>query len=238
MTQQLLSPDWVAEATRRHVDNPNEPNPDWRQGYGFQFWMSRHGYRGDGAYGQFCIVLPEQDLVIATTADTQNMQGILDAVWAHLVPAVGEPLPDQPADAALAARLEAAELAPLEADPEPADPEKWTGREFVVTPDPEGPAGLTGVRLRRDDQGWDLELLDVAGPVLGRVGAGRWEIDEEAAPIAITGGWVGDRFRAAVIFLETPHRLLVECAGDTATARWRTVPLHGLPLDRMAVPRR
>jgi CubicO group peptidase (beta-lactamase class C family) len=56
----LLSEAWVAEATSVQVANPDESNPDWRQGYGFQFWMARHGFRGDGAYGQFCIVLPEQ----------------------------------------------------------------------------------------------------------------------------------------------------------------------------------
>jgi hypothetical protein len=31
-------------------------NVDWQQGYGYQFWISRHGYRGDGAFGQFCLV--------------------------------------------------------------------------------------------------------------------------------------------------------------------------------------
>ena len=86
--RQLLDPAWVDQATRTQVENPREPNPDWRQGYGFQFWMARHGYRGDGAFGQFCIVLPEADLVIATTAQTLDMQGILDAVWAHIVPAI------------------------------------------------------------------------------------------------------------------------------------------------------
>ena len=39
--------------------------PDWSQGYGFQLWMSRHGYRGDGAFGQYMVVLPEQDAVVA-----------------------------------------------------------------------------------------------------------------------------------------------------------------------------
>ena len=67
---------------------------DWQQGYGFQFWMSRHGYRGDGAYGQFCLVLPEQDVVIAMTSETEEMQEILNLVWEHLLPAFGpEPLP-------------------------------------------------------------------------------------------------------------------------------------------------
>ena len=47
--------------------------------------MSRHGYRGDGAFGQFCVVLPEQDAVIAMTAGTEAMQAVLDAVWEHLL---------------------------------------------------------------------------------------------------------------------------------------------------------
>src|SRR6185436_14258624 len=72
--RQLLDPSWVAEATSQRVDNPNEENPDWSQGYGFQFWMARHGYRGDGAFGQFCCVLPEQDVVVATTCATEEMQ--------------------------------------------------------------------------------------------------------------------------------------------------------------------
>ncbi|HTA10596.1 MAG TPA: serine hydrolase domain-containing protein, partial [Streptosporangiaceae bacterium] len=56
---QLIPGEWVEQATSTQIGNPGEPNPDWRQGYGFQFWMSRHGYRGDGAFGQFCVVLPE-----------------------------------------------------------------------------------------------------------------------------------------------------------------------------------
>ena len=56
----LLSEEWVAEATRLQIESPNEPNPDWRQGYGFQFWMARHGYRGDGAHGQFALYFPNK----------------------------------------------------------------------------------------------------------------------------------------------------------------------------------
>ena len=114
--QRLLSEEWVAEATRIQVENPNEPNPDWRRGYGFQFWMARHGYRGDGAYGQFCVVLPEQDAVIATTAGTENMQGILDAVWTDLLPAMTATTVDpSPVADQLAARLDGLQLAAFQA---------------------------------------------------------------------------------------------------------------------------
>ena len=45
------------------------------------------GIRGDGAFGQFCIVFPEQDAVIAITADTKDMQAELNVVWDKLLPA-------------------------------------------------------------------------------------------------------------------------------------------------------
>ena len=86
---QLLPREWVAEATRSHVSNAGESNPDWAQGYGFQFWMARHGYRGDGAYGQFSVVLPEHDVVLALTGQSLDMQAVLDAAWTHLLPAFG-----------------------------------------------------------------------------------------------------------------------------------------------------
>src|SRR3712207_6080306 len=70
---QLLPESWVAEATSVQVETAGcQPNRDWEQGYGFQFWKSTHGYRGDGAFGQFCRVLPEHDVVIATTAGTDE----------------------------------------------------------------------------------------------------------------------------------------------------------------------
>lgn len=84
--ERLLPESWVAEATRVQIANAGGmPGDDWQLGYGFKFWMSRHGYRGDGAFGQFCIVLPEHDAVIATTADTWDMQTVLNLVWEHLL---------------------------------------------------------------------------------------------------------------------------------------------------------
>ena len=53
----LLPEGWVETATEKHISNGDNPNNDWNQGYGFQFWRCRHkAYRGDGAFGQFCIV--------------------------------------------------------------------------------------------------------------------------------------------------------------------------------------
>ena len=96
-------------ATSQQVANGERPGQsDWNQGYGFQFWCCRHAaFRGDGMNGQFCIVLPEQDAVLAITANTNDMQGELNLVWDKLLPALGEqPLADNPdAQAQLAATL-------------------------------------------------------------------------------------------------------------------------------------
>ncbi len=89
--RQLLPTKWVEVATSKQVENDKAPsgkNPDWRQGYGFQFWRCQNNaYRGDGRDGQICLVLPEHDAVIAITAQTGNMQGQLDLVWEKLLPA-------------------------------------------------------------------------------------------------------------------------------------------------------
>ena len=82
---------WVEAATSKQVENEKgdaTTKSDWQQGYGYQFWQCTHkAFRGDGANGQFCIVLPEQDAVIAITADTGNMQKQLDVIWEKLLPA-------------------------------------------------------------------------------------------------------------------------------------------------------
>jgi CubicO group peptidase (beta-lactamase class C family) len=91
---QLLPADWVELASSKQVENGSNPDSDWNQGYGFQFWRCRHNaYRGDGKDGQFCIVLPEQDAVVVLTANTGDMQAELNIVWDKLLPALGdEPL--------------------------------------------------------------------------------------------------------------------------------------------------
>ncbi len=87
-SRQIVPQDWVELATTKQVSNGSDPTKDWDQGYGFQFWRCRHNaFRGDGANGQFCIVLPDQDAVVAITADTRDMQAELNVVWDKLLPA-------------------------------------------------------------------------------------------------------------------------------------------------------
>ncbi len=100
--KQLIPRKWVEQATSEQISTVDEAHgkigPDWHQGYGYQFWRCRHhAFRADGAGGQFIVVMPDQDAVMAITAETGNMQGELDAVWNYLLPAFeAKPLPADP----------------------------------------------------------------------------------------------------------------------------------------------
>jgi CubicO group peptidase (beta-lactamase class C family) len=246
---QLIRAEWAAEATSKQVANPAEPNPDWRQGYGFQFWMSRHGYRGDGAFGQFCVVVPEQDAVIVTTAYTLDMQAVLDAMWTHLLPGLGTVAPGaESVHGQLSARLARLELPASPGGPAPADWGPWASGPFPVTA---GPAGaqvqpfLTSVEAAPRDGGWQISLIEAASSLTVPVGAGAWAVSDhadsqgETIPVAASGGWLDDRtLRAEIIFLETPHRMDITCAlpGRTAEAVWRHPPLSPSKLQHLHCP--
>lgn len=89
--QQLLRAEWIDEATCKQIENgaPDQPENDWGQGYGYQFWRCRSDlYRGDGAFGQYCIVMPEQDAVLAINSSLSNMQLPLNHVMEFLLPGI------------------------------------------------------------------------------------------------------------------------------------------------------
>lgn len=232
--EQLLDAAWVDQATRSHIDNAQQgENPDWQQGYGFQFWMARHGYRGDGAYGQFCIVLPEHDAVLAMTGQSVDMQAVLDAAWRHLLPAMSG-AGDPHAQAELAERLEAAALPPVAGDGFGGPP-----RTFAVGAGNAVP-GITEVVVAPDGDAITVTVHDGGAPIDMSAGIGRWL--ERDGVLASAGATSSGVVEIEAIFIETPHRLRIECrpessAAGTFIARWITEPLHPLPLAQMRMPR-
>ncbi len=118
--KQLIPAAWIEQATSKHVPNDQESHSkigiDWQQGYGFQFWRCTHNaFRGDGASGQLCVVIPDQDMVVAITAQTGEFHREMNAIWDNLLPAGGaEGFPE---DAASQERLKQA-IANLVAHPE------------------------------------------------------------------------------------------------------------------------
>ena len=86
--KQILNPAWVKEATSYQTSS-QEGNGDWAQGYGYQFWRCKPGfYRGDGAFGQYCIVMPEQDVVLAVTSESWDMQKSMTICWENILPGI------------------------------------------------------------------------------------------------------------------------------------------------------
>lgn len=81
MGRRLLSEHWVRTASSPVSDNSCNGTPDWCAGYGYQFWINaREGFRGDGAWGQLCVVLPERNMVFALQTELGNMQDEMDAL--------------------------------------------------------------------------------------------------------------------------------------------------------------
>ncbi|WP_439691610.1 serine hydrolase domain-containing protein [Curtobacterium sp. SP.BCo] len=218
--ERILDEDWVDQATRTQVENPQESNPDWSQGYGFQFWMARHGFRGDGAYGQFCVVLPEHDVVLALTGQSLDMQAVLDAAWQHLLPALDAADVDAAGDTGLEARLASLGL-----------PAVAGGRlPDLAAAGPFAGDGIDALAFTRDGDRWRASI-DVDGGTLSvPVGEGEWAID---GALAASGAADPDgTVRVDVRFVETPHllHLRVDPTTGTASAAWATQPLHDGPL--------
>lgn len=218
--ERILDEDWVAAATSTQVANPDEGNPDWSQGYGFQFWMARHGFRGDGAYGQFCVVLPDLEVVLALTGQSLDMQAVLDAAWQHLLPAVDAADVDAAGDSGLEARLASLGL-----------PAVAGGRlPDLAVAGPFRGDGIDGLAFTRDGARWRA-TLDVDGGTLSvPVGEGEWAVD---GPLAGSGAVAPDgTVLVDVRFVESPHlaHLRIDLASGTATASWVTQPLHDGPL--------
>jgi hypothetical protein len=102
--KQLIPAAWVEASTSLQTATGSDPNNDFSQGYGFFFWRARHGaYFAAGWAGQYCLVLPEQDTVVAITGALLDTP--FDVIWEHLLPAFeSHPLPR---DAASRKNLEA-----------------------------------------------------------------------------------------------------------------------------------
>ena len=162
--------------------------------------MSRHGYRGDGAFGQFCVILPEQETVIVTTAYTLDMQAMLDAMWTHLLPGLGtvSPAPGQ-------RKISSAPGSPaLSCPPAPSLRHPPTGAHGPAgrSPSPLAPRApqvqpaLTSIEVAPEPGGWQISLIEAANALTLPVGAGTWAISDHAdrygeiIPVAASGGWL------------------------------------------------
>ena len=207
-------------ATARQTSNGSGPTSDWDQGYGYQFWRCRHGlYRGDGAFGQFCIVMPEQDAVVAITSGVRSMQAVMNLVWDKILPALqAAPLPADPAaERMLQERLAGLVLRPVTGSATSSQEAAASGRRFVF---PANDRKIETVTLESGADGTTVVVRDDRGEHRiacardggRRKGAAafadgmdrRMEIPADHR-IAASGAWTAeDTFTLRVCHYETP----------------------------------
>jgi CubicO group peptidase (beta-lactamase class C family) len=248
--KQLVPESWVAAATARQTSNGSNPMSDWDQGYGYQFWRCRHGaYRGDGAFGQYCIVLPEQDAVVAITSGVKDMQAVLNLVWDELLPALKpEPLPpDEAAAAKLKETLKGLALRPQAGAPAPGSTAKALNRTFRF---PNNDRKIESVTLERNGDGPTTLVIHAGGTdrrivctpdswtkgklAFDTFGRSPFGGGAEQA-VASSGGWKAeDIYAAKVVFVETPFLNTMNLKFDGDEVRLTTESNVGFGPTRQA----
>ncbi len=230
--KQLVPAEWVATATSRWMSNGSNPASDWEQGYGFQFWRCRYGViRGDGAHGQFCIVFPELDAVVAITAGTRDLQGVLNVVWDKLLPALhakAAPLRDDAAtQGKLKAKLAGLTLRTPVAVATPAIATAIAGKRHVF---PKNAQAIDALRLTpATADGRTIEVWFRNGEMEQRITAvaGEWRsgalgTGPDAVPISASGAWTApDTYTLDVVRTRTPFatRYTLTFAGEQVTLK-------------------
>lgn len=228
--RQLVPREWVELATRTHTESSHyaegADGADFLLGYGYQIWMSRHGFHGNGAFGQHCVVVPEHDLVVVLTSaqrEVQQAQDVLDAIWECLLPGMDRAGSAQE-DQALVDRLRALALPP---------PQGSAGSNRLVTAvvdaSAEGSALSHGtiVTIAPADSGWRVRFDALLDADIA-VGHGEWrESQPLGRAVCAAGAWQDGVFVAELYVITSPHRVQLKVDPDAATATltWVTVPL-------------
>jgi hypothetical protein len=242
--RQILPAAWIEEATTFKIQQPPPRDValekakltnDWLQGYCYQFWRCRHdAFRGDGAFGQYCIVMPEREAVVAITCETGDMQSEQNLVWDYLLPAMQDHA--LPADGASHDRLRqnlAALALPLPEGKNDAPlAAQISGKNFKTE---SNPAGAQSVSLRFQGDACAFTLNDAQGEYQIRCGLGKWVEGISNMPgtppkitvgelrpckVAASGAWRDENtFEMIWRFYETPHSETVTCRFDGDKAK-------------------
>lgn len=231
--KQLLPEAWIRMATSKQVSNGSNQESDWNQGYGFQFWRCRHNaYRGDGAFGQYCLVMPDQDSVIAITSGTGNMQAVLNVIWDKFLPACGQKKlrPDRTSQGELRKRLANLRVPPIRGAKTSALAAEVLNCRYVF---PANDQKLGSVSVNSTDNGQSITLVMEFDGKEVRLPAGYEQYLRGRAPLSMgllsefpneptagTFAWTAaDTMEIKVCAYETPYHLVfrLKFEGDKLT---------------------
>jgi CubicO group peptidase (beta-lactamase class C family) len=238
--RQILPESWVADAvTSRSDEGPAwaqhtpKDSSDWKQGYGYLLWRCRHNaFRADGADGQFIIVMPDQDAVVAITCETHDMQVELNLIWNYLLPAIhNDPLPADK-NAAEALQRQLASLA-LPLPPKVADAPlaaSISGKTFQIA---SNAAHLTALSFAFKGDNCSVTFKTDTAAYKIAFGSGKWAIGETdrrgpaissftasipGRPLSRVAGsysWIdGNTLQLVLRYIESPHTQTILCHFD------------------------
>lgn len=177
------------------------------------------GRRGDGAFGQFCIVLPELDAVVAVTGGTRDMARVMNLVWDKLLPEMrpGRLPEDAAARRKLEEKLKGLTVRYQTGRPASALAAKVSGRWYEF---PENGRGIKALAFDFRGDPPALLVRTAAGETRTPVGFESWAksrggfangleraLGVPARPLsAASGAWTGeDTYSLKLVLYETPY---------------------------------
>lgn len=225
---QVLPQAWVKAATRPHRGNA----------HGYHWWMGPGGsFYAYGVFGQFAVVFPEHDAVLAITAAAPSGEETLRSLIWHHFPKLFGPLPSSDAEIGggeIEAGWRRLRLLPqLQPQTSPLAAQ-ISGQTFVAAPNADG---VTALRFDFTPDRCVFHLIDERGAHRVDVGLDAWiegSTTVSGAPLhhgyepeqlRVVGGgrWIDpDRFEMIWQFVETSFR-------DRIVVRFGA---DGLTLDR------
>lgn len=85
--RQLIPREWVNETAKAQIKTGIES--PYNAEYSYLFWKGpNNSYRADGKYGQYSIIMPDKNAVVAINAYNTSKDNILDYVWKYIYPLI------------------------------------------------------------------------------------------------------------------------------------------------------
>ena len=175
--RQWVDRQYMEDACSKQIDINTAHSGYVKHGYGYQFWMLRDGgFACCGMGGQFALMMPKEDVVMVTTADTQGIDNAEDATkraFYRLLDSMTDgPLPEDEAGAELLREsIPTALPGPIGQKDSPLAPQ-WSGVTYRFDPN------LYGfLWMRADFEGDTCTLTYEKGSGVHQIllGLGQWK---------------------------------------------------------------
>ena len=185
--RQWVDRQYMEAAASKQIDISAAHSGYLKDGYGYQFWMLREGgFACFGMGGQFAFMMPREDVVMVTTADTQGIDNAEDAIrrafYRILDSMTEEPLPeDEAGERLLRGSLPRTLPGPVGQKTNPLAPQ-YSGVTYRFDPNP---SGFLWMRADFEADACTLTYEKGSGVHQIPLGMGQWK--EFAFPDAYAG---------------------------------------------------